>query len=136
MNSNEPMKPSLFRRACMWVVTSWRVVMDVKFNPLKYVPDPTLQAYFMLVLFALWSAAFGLIAIYHLGFINYSIAASIIVHFSVLIPLLITNAVFTDAERNGAEWLQEWSEEQSRYRIFMNRLKMKNLVRWDIDKEA
>ena len=32
--------------------------MDVKYNPLKYVPCPVLQGYFMLVLFAIWSAFF------------------------------------------------------------------------------
>ena len=54
--------------------------MDVKYNPLKHIPDPSLQAYFMLVLFTIWSVAFGLIAIFWLGFIGYNIMTSIIVH--------------------------------------------------------
>jgi hypothetical protein len=53
-----------------------------------------------------------------------------------LIPIVITNAVFVDAERTGETWLEEWNEEQSRYALFMNRLKAKNLVRWNLDKEA
>lgn len=136
MSTNTPKKPNLFRRSVMFVINCWRVVMDVKYNPLKYVPDPSLQAYFMLVLFTIWSAAFGLIAIYYFGFLGYDIVTSIIVHLSILIPLTITNAVFVDAERDGAKWLQEWKDEQSRYTIFMNRLKIKNIVRWDLDKEA
>ena len=48
-------KPSLFRRTVMSLVAGWRRVMDVRYNPLKYIPDPSLQTYFMLVLFVVWS---------------------------------------------------------------------------------
>ena len=53
--SVEPMmkKPSLFRRFVMSLVAGWRRVMDVRYNPLKYIPDPSLQTYFMLVLLSL-----------------------------------------------------------------------------------
>ena len=66
-------KPSIFRRIILFIVDTWRVVMDVKYNPLKHIPDPSLQTYFMLVLFTIWSVAFGLIAIFWLGFIGYNI---------------------------------------------------------------
>ena len=55
-------KPSLFRRAVMSLVNGWRRVMDVRYNPLKHIPDPSLQTYFMLVLFTFWSVFFGFIA--------------------------------------------------------------------------
>jgi hypothetical protein len=90
----------------------------------------------MLVLFTIWSVTFGLIAIFWLGFIEYSILASIIIHTAILIPLAFTNAIFVDAERDGENWLKEWREEQSRYKLVMNRLKSKNLVLWDPNKEA
>jgi len=123
-------KPNLFRRTIMFLVFIWRAVMNVKYNPLRFVPCPVLQAYFMLVLFVMWSAFFGLIAAFYLGFINYSIVTSIVVHVCVLIPLMITNAVFIDAERDGHKWLVEWQEEQSKYKLFVNRLKAKNNVLW------
>jgi hypothetical protein len=129
-------KPNLFRRFIMSVVYLWRRVMDVKFNPLKYVPDPSLQAYFMVVLFTLWSVSFGLIATHYLGWVDYSILASILVHLSILIPIVVTNAVFVDAERTGEKWLEEWKQENSRYSLLMNRLKKENLVRWELNKEA
>ena len=129
-------KPNIFKRIILFIVDSWRVVMDVKYNPLNHIPDPSLQTYFMLILFSIWSVAFGLIAIFWLGFINYSISTSIIVHLSILIPLIFTNAVFIDAERDGEKWLKEWREEQSRFRIVTNRLKTKNLVLWNPYKEA
>ena len=128
-------KPNIFRRLIIFMVDSWRAVMDVRFNPLKHI-DPSLQTYFMLVLFTIWSIFFGLIAIYWLGFIGYSIPISILVHVAIIIPIAFTNAVFVDAERDGENWLKEWREEQSRYKLVINRLKTKNLVIWDPNKEA
>ena len=129
-------KPNFVKRFLMWIVDSWRIVMDVRYNPLKYVPDPSLQTYFMLVLFTIWSVFFGFIATYYLGIFGYNTVVSILVHCAILIPLAITNAVFVDAERDGEKWLQEWKDEQSKYKLFKNRLKTKNLVIWNIDKEA
>ena len=129
-------KPNVFRRAVMFIVDSWRVVMDVRYNPLKYIPDPSLQTYFMLVLFTIWSVTFGLIAIFWLGFLGYSIVTSILVHAAIVIPIAFTNAIFIDAERDGENWLKEWREEQSRYKLVTNRLKTKNLILWDPTKEA
>ena len=128
--------PKFFRTSIMFLVDSWRVVMNVKYNPLKNVPDPSIQTYFMVVLFTIWSAFFGLIAIFWLGFIGYNILTSVIVHLSIIIPIAFTNAVFVDAERDGENWLKEWREEQSRFKLLKNRLKRKNLVLWDPNKEA
>ena len=129
-------KPSLFRRAVMGLVSGWRRVMDVRFNPLKYIPDPSLQTYFMLVLFTVWSVFFGFLAANYLGFFNYNTVISIIIHVAILLPLAFTNAIFIDAERDGHNWLKEWKDEQSRYNIVVNRLKRKNLTIWDPSKEA
>ena len=128
-------KPNIFRRFVMFVVDSWRAVMDVRFNPLKHI-DPSLQTYFMLVLFTIWSISFGLIAIFWLGYIGYSIPTSILIHAAIIIPIAFTNAIFVDAERDGENWIKEWREEQSRYKLLVNRLKTKNLVIWDPNKEA
>jgi hypothetical protein len=129
-------KPNLFRRSVMSVVHLWRRIMDVKYNPLRYIPDAPLQSYFMLVLFVIWSITFGFIASYYFGWMGYSTLTSIVVHLTILVPIVITNAVFIDAKRTGAQWLAEWEEEQSKYRLFMNRLKMKNVVLWRSDTEA
>ena len=124
-------KPNLFRRTIMLILNTWRSVMNVKYNPLKHITSPSLQTYFMLVLFSIGCVFFGLIAIYYMGFINYSIVTSIVIHGSILIPMMITNAVFIDAERNGEKWLKEWQEEDYKYKVFLRRIKMENLVRWN-----
>ena len=131
-------QPSLFRRLTMWVVDSWRVVMDARFNPLKYIPDPSLQTYFMLVLFTMWSVYFGFLATYYMGWLGYDIVLSIIIHMMVLLPIAFTNAVFKDAERDGARWLKDWRTEQEQWKFWKNRpsTKGKNIITWDLDKEA
>ena len=129
-------KPSLFRRTLMGFVSGWRRVMDVRYNPLKYIPDPSLQTYFMLVLFTVWSVFFGFLAANYLGMFNYNTVISIFIHVGILLPMAFTNAIFIDAERDGHKWLKEWKEEQSRYSIVANRLRTKNLVMWNPNKEA
>ena len=129
-------KPNIFKRLVMQVVNLWRRVMDAKVNPLRFIPDNTLQSYFMMVLFTIWSVTFGFIATYYLGWLGYSTVVSVVVHLTILIPIMITNAVFLDAERTGDQWLSEWKEEQSKYKLFMNRMKLKNMVRWKSDTEA
>ena len=138
MSKIEPImkKPSLFRRTTMSLVNGWRRVMDVRYNPLKYIPDPSLQTYFMLVLFTVWSVFFGFLAANYLGFFNYNTVISIFIHVAVILPLAFTNAIFIDAERDGEQWLKEWKEEQSRYNLVANRLRTKNLTIWNPNKEA
>ena len=76
-------KPSLFRRVVMKLVYSWRIVMDVRYNPLKYIADPSLQTYFMLVLFTVWSVFFGVLAANYLAWFGYNTVVSIIINICV-----------------------------------------------------
>ena len=129
-------KPSLFRRTVMNTVWLWRRIMSLKYNPLGKIPDPSLQTYFMLVLFTIWSVWFGFLASSYLGWFGYNTVASIIIHAAIVVPLAMTNAIFIDAERDGHKWLKEWKEEHNRWTIITNRLKTKNLTIWDPSKEA
>ena len=52
--------------------------------------------------------------------------------------LAFTNAIFLDAERDGAKWHADWRTEQEQWKFWQNRpsTKGKNIIMWDIDKEA
>jgi len=129
-------KPSLFRRVVMSFVNGWRRVMDVRYNPLGMYP---IQVYRHTLCWScsLYGVCFlDFLAANYLGFFNYNIVASIVIHIAILLPLAFTNAIFVDAERDGEKWLKEWKEEQSRYKLVVNRLKTKNLVMWNPNKEA
>jgi len=82
------------------VVEIYRIVMDLRYNPLRFIPDPVLQAYLLLALFVMWCGFFGIIAIYYMGWLGYSIPVSIAVHLLIIVPTIITNAVFLQAERD------------------------------------
>lgn len=58
-------KRSLSRSALMFISDSWDNVMDARYNPLRFIRDPSLQAYFTLVLFLMWSVYFGVVASYY-----------------------------------------------------------------------
>ena len=105
-----------FRKTVLFIVDSWRLIMDAKYNPLKYIPDPSLQTYFMLILFCMWSVYFGFVASFYMGWLGYSTMTSLVVHIAVLLPLSFTNAVFLDAERDNAPWLKKWRKEQKENR--------------------
>tara|TARA_A100001015_G_C15005212_1_gene720331 strand:- start:643 stop:1023 length:381 start_codon:yes stop_codon:yes gene_type:complete len=121
------------KRFMFWVVDCWRVVMDNRFNPLRHIPDASIQAYFTLVLFTMWSVTFGFIATYYLGWYGYDTLTSIIVHLSIVIPLIFTNVVFKEAEENGSKWYTEYKQEERKRKLFPRK---SNVIKWDIDKEA
>ena len=130
-------KYNIFQKLLVWVIDCWRSVMDNRFNPLKYIPDHSLQAYFTLVLFVMWSAYFGLVATVYMGF-NYDTITSIIIHMAVIIPLIFTNLIFKDAEKNGRNWIADYRTDQERKR-WWDRVRQPNYekrIKWDIDKEA
>tara|TARA_B100001057_G_scaffold105067_1_gene102540 strand:+ start:4249 stop:4650 length:402 start_codon:yes stop_codon:yes gene_type:complete len=131
-------KPEFHRRLILWAIDCWRVVMDNRYNPLRFIPDPSVQFYFTMVLFILWSVYFGFLATLYMGWFGYDILLSIIIHLCVLIPIGVTNAVFIDAERNGSRWHQNWRNEQQSWKFWTDRPSKsgKNIIKWDIDKEA
>ena len=130
-------KYNIFQKLLVWVIDCWRLVMDNRFNPLKYIPDPSLQAYFTLVLFVMWSAYFGLVATVYMGF-DYNTITSIIIHMAVIVPLIFTNLIFKDAEKNGRNWIYDYRVDQERKR-WWDKIRKPNYekrIKWDIDKEA
>ena len=130
-------KYNIFQKLLVWVIDCWRLVMDSRFNPLKYIPDPSLQAYFTLVLFVMWSAYFGLVATVYMGF-DYNTITSIIIHMAVIVPLIFTNLIFKDAEKNGRNWIADYRTDQERKRWWdkVRKPNYEKRIKWDIDKEA
>lgn len=85
-------------KVVLWVCMCWQSVMDNRYNPLRHIKDPSIQSYFTLALFVMWSGYFGIVAIVWLDWTNYNIVTSIIIHIAVIVPIMVTNAVFKQAE--------------------------------------
>lgn len=126
------------KKLIFWIIDCWRVVMDLRYNPLRHIKDPSIQMYFYLALFIMWSGYFSVVAWTWLSWENYSIVISIAIHLAVLIPLFVTNAVFMEAEQNGHKWYTSYRTQQS-IDAMNNKLKRPNYekrIKWDIDNEA
>ena len=112
--------------------------MDLRYNPLRHIKDPSIQMYFYLALFIMWSGYFSVVAWTWLSWDNYSVVGSIVIHLAVLIPLFITNTIFAEAEKNGSKWYIDYRTEQS-IEAMDRRLSKQNYekrIKWDIDREA
>ena len=105
---------NIIKKTILFVIDCWRVVMDNRYNPLRHIKDPSIQFYFTMALFVMWSGYFSVIAWVWIGWESYSIVASIWIHLSVIIPIMITNLVFREAENNNARWVRHWRDNGKR----------------------
>jgi len=73
-----------------------------------------------------------------MGWLGYNTIASIIVHIGVLVPIAFTNAIFIDAERDGANWLKNWKTNKrlDTQDANLRKTNHEKRVKWDIDIEA
>tara|TARA_Y100001937_G_scaffold46716_1_gene65581 strand:- start:14487 stop:14819 length:333 start_codon:yes stop_codon:yes gene_type:complete len=97
-----------------WIIDCWRIIMDNRYNPLRHIKDPSIQGYFTIALFIMWSGYFGIVAAYYMSWLGYSIVTSIWVHLAVVIPIMITNGVFRQAEAQGGNWISDYRKEQNK----------------------
>jgi len=126
------------KRFLFWVVDCWNLVMDMRYNPLRHIADPSIQMYTYMALFVMWSGYFGVVAWSYLEWTNYSIVNSIIIHLAVLGPLFVTKTIFDEAEKNGAKWYKSFRIQQD-IEAMDKRLKQRNYekrIKWDLDREA
>ena len=103
---------NILKKTLLFVIDCWRLIMDNRYNPLRHVKDPSIQAYLTIVLFVMWSCYFGIVAAYYMDWLGYSIVTSIWVHMAVIIPIIMTNQVFRDAEKDGSVWYKKLRNEK------------------------
>ena len=119
------------KNTLMWCYYSWDSIMNLKYNPFRYIGNMSLQCYFMTALSIVWSVAFcGLIA----GWMN--IIPLVWGHVGVVSAIFVTYATFKDAEEKGSAWFESWSRKYTLSKAFRNRDKSKNACKWDLDIEA
>ena len=119
------------KNTLMWFYYSWDSIMNLKYNPFRYIGNMSLQCYFMTTLSIVWSVAFcGLIA----GWMN--IIPLIWGHVGLVSAIFITYATFKDAEEKKTAWFESWNRKYTLTKAYKNRDKTRNACRWDIDIEA
>ena len=57
---------------------------------------------------------------------------------AVIVPLIFTNLIFKDAEKNGRNWIYDYRADQERKRWWdkVRKPNYEKRIKWDIDKEA
>ena len=115
----------------MWFYYCWDSIMSLKYNPIGYIRDTSVQMYLMIVLSILWTATFcGLIA----GWMN--VIPLVYGHIAFIFSAFLTYSIFEDAARDGREWFLKWDRDYTLSKAFRNKDRTKNACRWDLDIEA
>jgi len=115
----------------MWFYYSWDSIMKLKYNPIGYIGDTSLRAYFMTVLSIIWTLVF---CTYIAGWMN--VMPLLFGHVLFVFATFFTYAVFEDAKKDNKAWFQDWDEKYILAKAFRNRNKKKNACRWDLEIEA
>lgn len=103
---------NIFKKTYMWFYELWNIIIDAKYNPLRFIPSLVAQFYITMVLAIGWSVAFGLSMGYYSG-----IFTSVFVHVGVVFMIFFTASTFKDAERDGKVW---WLELTVEWESFKN----------------
>jgi len=115
----------------MWFFYSWESIMNLKYNPLRFIGDVSLQCYYMVVLSLVWTLAFcSMIAGWS------GIVPLLFGHVAVIFAIFFTYATFYDARKAGKDWFTEWDSSYKMTRLFKNKDRSKNTCKWDLEIEA
>jgi len=116
------------KNSLVWFYYSWDSIMNLKYNPFRFIGNVSLQMYFMTALSIIWTLAFcTMIA----GLAN--LLPLIYGHMGVLFAIFITYGTFKDADEDGAVWFQTWTRDYKRQSL---KDRAKNACKWDLENEA
>ena len=78
---------------------SWESIMNMKYNPIRFIGDVSLQCYYMMVLSIVWSVAFSSMIAGWAGFLPLVFG-----HIAVVFATYFTYSVFYDARKDSKDW--------------------------------
>lgn len=107
---------------------SWESIMDLKYNPLRFIGDISLQCYYMMVLSIIWSATFSALIAGWAGLLPL-----IFGHIAAVFATYFTYSVFYDARKAGKSW---FIDANSIYMLKKNKDSRRNICQWKLDVEA
>tara|TARA_B110001450_G_scaffold243259_1_gene254372 strand:+ start:423 stop:746 length:324 start_codon:yes stop_codon:yes gene_type:complete len=84
----------------------WNLVIDAKYNPLRFIPSLVTQFYVTMILAIGWAIAFSLSLGYYSG-----VFTNVVAHVGVVFMIFFTASTFKDAERDGKIWWLEMRQE-------------------------
>lgn len=94
------------KKLLMNFYNGWDGVMNLKYNPIRFIGDMSVQMFWMTLLSIFWSIAFAsLIA----GF--QAIIPLIYGHVAMLAVIFLTYATFKQGNDRNEEWFKRWQSE-------------------------
>ena len=115
----------------MWLYYCWNSIMNLKYNPIGYIPNLSIQMYFMIILSILWTFTFCTLVA---GWLN--VVSLVYGHIAFIFSIFFTYSIFEDAKKDGREWFHKWEREYILTKAFKEKDKTKNASKWDLEKEA
>lgn len=112
----------MIKKIGFWIYDLYRYFFDLKYNPLRFIPNPFTQFILMFYLSVMWTAIFTFWA----GQTIYFGLGSVAGHLLVVSGFFITALIFIDAEKNGHLWVQ---------RNNLPEVKKRRCV-WDLENEG
>ena len=110
-----------------WIYDTYNFFFNLKYNPLRHIPNGFTQFILMFYLSVMWSAVFTI----WVGNTIYYGIGSVAGHLIVLGAFFITALIFQDAEKNGHLWAKRQPKSKTKYYEAD-----KNKCVWDLEKEG
>ena len=105
-----------------WIYDLYNYIFDLRYNPLRHIPNAFTQFILMFYLSVMWTAVFTIYA----GQTIYFGIGSVGGHLLVIGAFFITALTFQDAEKNGHLWVKRNTLPKSN----------RNICRWDLENEG
>ena len=90
------------KRLGFWIYDTYNFFFNLKFNPLRHIPNAFTQYLLMFYLSVMWTVVFT----FYMGHSIYFGLGSVGGHLMVITAFFITALTFQDAEKNGHLWVR------------------------------
>ncbi len=110
-----------------WIYDTYNFFFNLKYNPLRHIPNAFTQFILMFYLSVMWTVVFTIWT----GYTIYFGIGSVGGHLLVIGAFFITALTFEDAEKNGHLWVKRQPKSKTKYYEAD-----KNKCVWDLEKEG
>lgn len=115
------------KKLLMSFYNGWDGVMNLKYNPIRFMGSMAWQMYSMTLLSIIWSCTFCALFAGWQGIIPLLYG-----HVALIVVIFFTYATFKEGNDRNEEWFKRWQEELNRKPVDIT----KNTCKWDLEKEA
>ena len=117
------------KKLLMGFYNGWDGVMNLKYNPIRFMGSMAWQMYSMTLLSIIWSCTFCALFAGWQGIIPLLYG-----HVALIVVIFFTYATFKEGNERNEKWFATWQEEINKKEYFTDITK--NTCKWDLEKEA